>query len=452
VITVKIPVLMATQHPDSTVEISVSEEVKEAIEDLMPIEKGGRGCDEKMVDYEGKLTPYHQMKWIINELSVKGLIPGKDFLITPRIPSPSLEEPDRHLLSLVSAISANIFSAKYGGQAIKYIILPMANIEEFDAFMNRLYRFRKVISEEYKIEDKIIPIPLLESIDEHINAKKYAKMLINRGVETPRIFLGKSDVALSNGHIASTISIRFAISELIDAGANPIIGVGKPPFRGHLAEWNIDTWVKAYSGYRTVTVQSALRFDTDREDYLRVIRKIKSNVGRRQNFDEDLLKFIKPLSSCWKKVLGRIYNIINKVAKQVPSNRARISSYLRDIDGTKLPRAIKFTASLYTLGIGPTILELYYCHELGIEKIIDGIPEIMKDFEFDAKYTVPEVAARNLKIDSHKLKNILNSFGFECCIESSVSRILKKISKKIGKDESIRQELITLATIRGFLG
>ena len=57
----KIPTLMATQHPDSTRYVRVQDEVDEALQDLLPISRGGYGCDEKMIDYEGKLrwkVPY----------------------------------------------------------------------------------------------------------------------------------------------------------------------------------------------------------------------------------------------------------------------------------------------------------------------------------------------------------------------------------------------------------
>jgi phosphoenolpyruvate carboxylase len=56
------PTLMATQHPDSTRMITTSQEVEEAIEAISLFR-----CDEIMVDYEGKLTPYHQPEWIVDK-------------------------------------------------------------------------------------------------------------------------------------------------------------------------------------------------------------------------------------------------------------------------------------------------------------------------------------------------------------------------------------------------
>jgi len=45
---------MCTQHPDSTVRVSSDQEVDEAIVAFTMY-----GCDEIMIDYEGKLTPYN---------------------------------------------------------------------------------------------------------------------------------------------------------------------------------------------------------------------------------------------------------------------------------------------------------------------------------------------------------------------------------------------------------
>jgi len=48
-----IPRLMCTQHLDATVKITSAEEVDEAL-----VAFAAFGCEEVMVDYEGKTTPY----------------------------------------------------------------------------------------------------------------------------------------------------------------------------------------------------------------------------------------------------------------------------------------------------------------------------------------------------------------------------------------------------------
>jgi len=74
----KVPMLMCTQHPDSTVRVGVEGEVFEAVQSFMVY-----GCDEVMADYEGKLTPYTQPASIVVEASRHGLALGEEVLGHP---------------------------------------------------------------------------------------------------------------------------------------------------------------------------------------------------------------------------------------------------------------------------------------------------------------------------------------------------------------------------------
>jgi phosphoenolpyruvate carboxylase len=58
------PKVMCTQHPDSASKyIATQEEPGEAIEASLVF-----SCDEYMLDYEGKATPYHQNVQIVSKL------------------------------------------------------------------------------------------------------------------------------------------------------------------------------------------------------------------------------------------------------------------------------------------------------------------------------------------------------------------------------------------------
>jgi len=121
-----IPRLMCTQHPDSTIKVSTAEEVEEAAVAYLAY-----GCDEVMVDYEGKATPYSQPRDIAAKAISLGIPLGGRYFITPRIPNPRLEDFERSMLALEASVLANSYSRKVADvDAVRWIILPM--VEDFE--------------------------------------------------------------------------------------------------------------------------------------------------------------------------------------------------------------------------------------------------------------------------------------------------------------------------------
>ncbi len=94
----KVPVAMATQHADSATKlVPVRDEVDEAV---LSFEQEGLDCDEYLVDYMGKLTPYHQIGQIIQRIREKTkFVPGVDVFVTPRMVSSFEEDPFRQLMT-----------------------------------------------------------------------------------------------------------------------------------------------------------------------------------------------------------------------------------------------------------------------------------------------------------------------------------------------------------------
>ena len=438
-----VPLAMATQHPDSASRgFTAQEEVEEALRDLLPRSRGGLGLDEKMVDYEGKLTPYHQVSWITEELLRHGLVPEEDFLLTPRVPSERLEEPERQVMVLWGVIFANKKSIeKTGRQAVRYIINPMSSTGyEIYVLQRRILKVQKLAEEELGAKTGLIEvIPLVEDFEALLHVDKILEgmknaLLAHLGMHytSYRVLLGKSDTALAYGHLTSSLALVYALSRLYkwaereNTRVYPILGVGALPFRGHLAPWSVERWRLQYSGYRTVTIQSGLRYDQGPRAVEKVVDGLLEGLHREARvLDEETERLIVSASKVFTReylrLALRLAPHVEKVARFVPKRRARLSSgeYPRSLEaavvytgdpelmsmrpvGLKLPRAISYAASLYTMGVPPSLIGLgrglreasRRLGEAAVEELVGLLPLLSLDIEFDLSLYVPGLLER----------------------------------------------------------
>lgn len=182
----KIPATMVTQHPDSATKyIPIQEEPEEGIKSLLPNEQGGLGSEEYMVDYEGKMTPYHQVTQIVMDILEKtDLIPGEDALITPRIPSATQETVFRQLMTLMSIMEAN-YQASYqiDNVPVFEVIHPMTAEASELIDVKRRFKFVSELSKkEFDLPESFNfhLIPLIEEVPELMNIKKNPRRLCQR--------------------------------------------------------------------------------------------------------------------------------------------------------------------------------------------------------------------------------------------------------------------------------
>ncbi len=502
-----VPALMATQHPDSASRyVGSREEVEEAVMDLLPLEDGGYGCDEKMIDYEGKLTPYHQVEWVVEALVRAGLSPGRDFLLTPRIPSERLEGCVRQVMVLWGVMAANKLSLTLaGGQAVRFIVHPMSESSwELVATQKRVLKVQRLAEEELGLRGAEPPrlVPLIEDVVRLFNADRMVSALYSQlageGIvdEGLRVFLGKSDAALAYGHLASSIGLVVALSRLDRWSESegvrvyPIIGVGKPPFRGNLSPEAVEVFVHQYSGYYTVTMQSAVRFDTPRGSYEKLVSVLRSNVAREvrrlEPGEEKLLVEAARLAAReYLRLLLQLADRVTVFARFIPRRRERLPEhqYHRDL-GTAmafagdasivslpppppLPRAIKFTAALYTMGLPPTVLGLgrglqAVEKKLGghaLELVLKSLPLLSLDLRVDSRWfswrTVERcLPSRVLELVREDVRLLWEILGFEPQPPEDYERKLLQAVDAVAKgDSSLVQRLVEeLAVARGFLG
>ncbi|VYU64925.1 phosphoenolpyruvate carboxylase [Clostridium tertium] len=532
------PSCMATQHPDNSQKyITIQQEPEEAVRDLNLQEKGGLGIEEVMVDFEGKLTPYHQTSQITLGLINEGFTPGEDVFVTPRIPNAIKEPVFRQLMSIMSLVETNMLAYQQTGkQAIIETIIPMIESgEELIRIQERVNSIIDLGNKNYDIKfplNSIKLIPLMEGIPSLVNIDKiidkYYKHLCSKDYKLRdlRVMIARSDSAMSYGVVSSVLAVRMAISKIHKWGQEndveiaPILGCGSLPFRGHLSANNIENTFKTYAGIKTFTIQSGLKYDHGTEETREVVNKLKSH-DYMENFkilseeEMDLMsEYIGVFSKHYIDIFTRVIQDIDGISKFIPKNRDRLASsksglqYVREaIDVTEVvelvkdpklkeellslntdvncsvPRAITFTASMYTAGITPEFLGVgrglreikeKYGQE-GIDKLLEFYPSLIDDLTFAARYTntkiskgiVNEESRATYKEDFSLACDILGILAKDYPEEEFYHTLLKSVRPILlhlmGKEEEmfddveeemkiLKEWIVKLGKLRGSLG
>jgi len=398
-----IPRLMCTQHPDSTVKVTTAEEVEEAAVAYLAY-----GCDEVMVDYEGKATPYSQPRDVAVKAIALGIPLGEKYFITPRIPNPQLEDFERSMLALEASVLANSYSQRAAGvDAVRWVILPM--VEDFET-LTLVYRALDLKTRDLaelgavRSRSTIQLIPLVEDAERQLRIAHFVKTLFRvaaasgRVLENIRIFLGISDSAVRHGHVASALALVYALQR-IGAINNegeykvwPIVGMGSPPFRGGLNNPHlVQAEAVQYSGYRTATIQSAVRYDVSYAEFLKVRETLSVPLPpRRVEISEE---WVKVASGMYRDVvLGYLQKIV-EISAAIPSTRERVSwrQYGRVVEGgVQVPRAIVYTAAWYFAGLPPTLLDARfimwaYKNDL-LDAVLKALPALVDEWRYDSSF------------------------------------------------------------------
>lgn len=530
------PRTMMTQHPDNSAPyVTVQNEPDEAVEALRPIEQGGLGIEEVMVDFEGKLTPYHQTWQIASGLLHQGLTPGRDVFITPRIPNAAKESVFRQLMGILSIVETNVNSIQHSGeQAVRELIIPM--VQSVEELINTNERVADVITLGNKTQKMsmdihgISLIPLVEDVKElltidHLFAPYLTALKKSRPVSVLRFMLGRSDAALSTGLVPGTLACLIAIRKAYRVGQEngvevaPILGCGALPFRGHFSPETLPEVLKTYRGVRTFTIQSALRYDHGPEKTRQVVETLaRSPVSAPVPYSPEeeafLINCIGIFAKHYVNTLVTLAEPVARISDLIPKTRDRLVrksrvGYAREAADVKglaaripdaaiaaelaavqaeitipLPRAITFTAALYTLGIPPEIigtgrglaeLAQRFGRE-GVDRLLTLYPQLKLDLTFAARHASPKIA-RNiipeetlqiLKTDLSLIDRVLElGLDFETLEDSFYHTLLKtirpllkhltgagqEVMDNIGEEHKILNEWIArLGHLRGSLG
>ncbi len=394
----KIPALMATQHPDNACApfwsdkpfITTNLEVEEIYQSFF-----GLGCDEYMWDWEGKFADEGMIERLITNYfeAFKKTEIGKDRFITLRIPNIWEEKSFKLARAYMSVLSAGEFMKSLGLNTppVFELILPMTKSAEQLIHIQKTFQktaqlHEQIFYEEDKSasnrfgEDYIHIIPLFESVEDLTNCAEvlteFLRLHREHFKKDPpylRVFIARSDPALNAGFVPAVLASRLALREIarLEKATGipmyPIIGSGSLPFRGGINPENIEKVLPQYEGVRTISIQSAFRYDYPQEEVKKALAFIEAELPKKKAplFDDAHFKQLSALIQIFKEsyrpTLEAFAPLINEMAKHIPSRRERVQhiglfGYNRGVGEIKLPRAITFTGACYSLGVPPEFI------------------------------------------------------------------------------------------------
>ncbi len=484
----RIPRCMSTQHPDNVNspffaqnnELGGEDEVQEAYYAFSHI-----GCDEQMWDCEGKEVDNYLVKKLLSKYEhfFHGKKLGRDLFITLRVPNPTIEKAEAKIVvETLESIprsfdAANLF---YGDKTapIFEVILPMTASAKC---INRIYRYycdfvigkqhTKFASEDVTISDwigefrpeKINVIPLFEDmphmLDAHSMTREYLK---DKDVAYQRVFLARSDPAVNYGLVSAVLLNKVALqrlhslSEETGVKIHPIIGVGSAPFRGNLKPSTVERVTEEYPSVQTFTIQSAFKYDNPSDEVRKAVDRLRERKVRSpQTIDEArCLDIVKKYSDEYRKQVVALADVINAVSRHVPSRRKRklhigLFGYSREVEKITLPRAIPFTAALYSVGLPPEILGLNALTDAELQFVSDAYVHFESDLKDALRYFNPATPFMPKGLDE-KVKAFLP--GFES--DEEHRKLTDNIIEAIGKNRTnnMGEHILRAAHVRRFLG
>ena len=387
-----IPATMATQHPDHASRpfwhsenfIPAIEEAKELFLSFKDL-----GISEYKWDWEGKLVDESVLERLMAQYFdyFKQHPIGKEKFLTFRLPNPKVETEFRLGRALMGIASSAGLAKQVGMHTppLFEVILPMTeSAEEMlaiqEAFREIAHLKHPLNRFETDLLSHVLMVPLFEQVNTIINSDKILeKYLVEHkkifGFNPPYIrpYVARSDPALNSGIVPTVIAIKIALSRYNKFAKKhkidlfPVIGCGALPFRGGLYPLRPERFMNEYKGIRTVTIQSAFRYDYPKPTVIKAIKALEKGLPKGQAPDilpadeAKLIKAIKPFETYYRKTVEKIAPVINGLAKQLPKRRERVQhiglfGYSRGLGKVSLPRAISFTAALYSLGVPPELI------------------------------------------------------------------------------------------------
>jgi phosphoenolpyruvate carboxylase len=486
----EIPRCMSTQHPDNVATPFFSDsdvlagesEVKEAYFVFSQL-----GANEQMWDSEGKEVDNQVVEKLLSRYTdfFTRRTLGKDMRLTYRVPNPSVEKGQgKILLETLHSIPRAFDAAKavgYDSPPIFEVILPMTTshleLERVRNYYEKVIvgqNHTKLGEEGISVRDwvgdfqpeRINVIPLFEDLDSISKCDTIvSRYLEGKRSEYQRVFIARSDPALNYGSASAVLLAKIALQRLQKAEEKlsvpilPILGVGSAPFRGNLAPDNVSNCGEEYPSVQTFTIQSSFKYDHPFRDVVNAVDMLNHSHRRPAlGIDEKrAMRLMNKIIEEYQTQLGQMADLINGLSIFVPGRRARklhvgLFGYSRSLKGIKLPRAIKFCASFYSVGIPPELLGLSALTQKEFDELHEHYTKIDEDLKDAAKFLNKSNLAKMPKSVREGIDKVLGWVEYEedpdyCELTSS---ILQNYTS--GKHTPLAEAVKAAAWKRRFLG
>ena len=486
-----IPRTMSTQHPDnvrapffaSNHVLAGDDEIKEAFYAYSNLK-----ITEQLWDFEGKDVDSSVVRKLLSKYEPyfrkKEL--GKDVRLTYRVPNPEVSGKEgKILLETLESIprAADVARLFYGKDVapIFEVTVPMVTNAKSIIRISEYYK-RFVVGKEKKslfegdqpisswigeffpksvnviplIEDKVSMLNAANIVEEYVTYEKVS--------DHQRVWLARSDPALNYGSCSAVLIEKIALqrlhhlSEKLSLGIHPMLGCGSAPFRGNFKPTNVSSNLKAYPSVRTFTLQSAFKYDYDERLVKDAVAEIESTPVRAPLVvdEESVLPVIDKIGEAYQKQITQLAPLINEFSAFVPSRRKRklhigLFGYSRSSGGVSLPRAIKFGASLYSLGLPPDLLGLHVLDGKDVDIINEAYPSFFSDLKDACQFVNTDnlsMFPENIQEQICKAMELVDFVVHED--HKQVSSLIKDafLHRKPNVSELIEQA----AWFRGFLG
>lgn len=383
---------MASQHPDHAARpwwhtkefISTRHEVEECY-----IAFSQLGIDEYKWDWEGKFVDESIVeKMYSDHFDYFSQHPiGKDKFITFRLPNPKVETEFRLGRAYMGILGAASLAQQVGmtPNPLFEVILPMTETaEEMIAIQEAFREIGSLKHQLYHLNAETLKhiemVPLFEDVQtictsDEILRRYFAMHQASFGFLPAyfRPYVARSDPAMNSGLVPTVAAIKIALAkyarleEEVGFPLYPVIGSASLPFRGGLTPYSAADFVDEYQGVRTALIQSAFRYDYPTLDVIEGIRELKTRLpeGKARPIsqkDENGLRSLFPaFEAPYRRMVEAAADLINQLALLLPKRRERVQhiglfGYSRGVGSVRLPRAIGFTAALYSLGVPPELI------------------------------------------------------------------------------------------------